>query len=84
MAAGSVSSLTDSTITLGLANTPVLAIYGNQGAGGLITSERLENLVGVQVVELVGGHPVYLDSPDEFVTTVLDYLATMSRTMFAG
>jgi pimeloyl-ACP methyl ester carboxylesterase len=74
VAAGSVSSLTDSAITLGLANTPVLAIYGNQDAGGRITSERLGDLVGAQVVELVGRHPVYLDSPDEFVTTLQRFL----------
>ena len=74
VAAGSVSSLTDSAITLGLENTPVLAIYGNQDAGGRITSERLGDLVGAQVVELVGRHPVYLDSPDEFVTAVQRFL----------
>jgi pimeloyl-ACP methyl ester carboxylesterase len=74
VAAGSISSVTDSAITLGLVNTPVLAIYGNQDAGGRITSERLGDLVGAQVVELVGRHPVYLDSPNQFVTTVQRFL----------
>jgi pimeloyl-ACP methyl ester carboxylesterase len=55
---------------------PILAIYGNQDDMGKKVTEKLVKLVGegVKAVELEGRHPVYLDSPDEFVQEVLQFL----------
>ena len=53
---------------------PVLAIYGDEDSSGGRLSERLGSVVGATVVELSGGHPVYLRSEDEFVQTILDFI----------
>lgn len=50
----------------------VLAIYGDQDEPGKENSELLRQ-VGAPVVELKGSHPVYLDSPIEFIHTVVKY-----------
>ena len=57
------------------AKIPVLAIYGSDDpvAGGQ-SSQRLVDLVGAAKVELKGGHPVYLDSPKEFVELLFDHM----------
>jgi hypothetical protein len=52
----------------------VLAIYGSRDAGGKAVSNRLKNLAHAVAVELDGGHPCYLDSPDAFIDTVLQFL----------
>lgn len=53
---------------------PVLAIYGDQDSMGKKVTEKLVKLVNAKGVELEGKHPVYLDSPDEFVQEVLQFL----------
>jgi pimeloyl-ACP methyl ester carboxylesterase len=64
--------------TLGIFNElsiPILAIYGNQDDMGKKVTEKLVRLVeNVKKVELEGRHPVYLDSPEEFVMEVLQFL----------
>jgi hypothetical protein len=57
-----------------IAPLPILAIYGDADTGGGRLSQRLATLAGAKVVELDGGHPVYRDSPDEFVATILTFL----------
>jgi len=65
----------------------ILAIYGNRDTRGRTSMTRLHQLVGkssttstVDLVELPGGHPCYLDSPKQFVQTILDYLVGQSNT----
>jgi len=53
----------------------IVAVYGNLDEGGRISSELLERHAGADMVELQGTHPVYLDSPDDFVATVQKYIA---------
>lgn len=53
---------------------PVLAIYGDQDSMGKKVTDKLSKLVSAKAVELEGKHPVYLDSPDEFVQEVLQFL----------
>jgi hypothetical protein len=48
----------------------ILAIYGNYDEGGSIVSKRLEKYTYAKVEKLNGRHPVYLDSPDEFVPAI--------------
>ena len=57
-------------------NFSILAIYGNRDLPGKKTSERLESLAGAKLVEIQGGHPCYLDSPNDFVNTVQDFIQT--------
>lgn len=53
---------------------PVLAIYGDKDLMGKNVSDKLVTLVNAKSVELEGSHPVYLDSPDEFVQEILQFL----------
>lgn len=53
---------------------PILAVYGDADAPGKASSEKLQSLAGAQVLEQVGRHPCYLDSPKEFVTEVSKYI----------
>jgi hypothetical protein len=53
---------------------PVLAIYGSKDGPGKQVSQRLERLANAVTVELQGGHPCYLDSPDAFVENVWNYV----------
>ena len=72
-----LSSASDDQIvgTVGSNNdVPVLAIYGDEDSSGGRLSERLGSVVGATVVELSGGHPVYLQSEDEFVQNILDFI----------
>jgi hypothetical protein len=52
----------------------ILAINGNEDQAGGKYSTRLADLAGATAVELVGRHAVYLQSPDEFVQTILDFV----------
>ena len=52
----------------------ILAIHGNNDTMGKKVTKKLEDVAGAKGVELSGGHPVYLDSPHEFVETVLTFL----------
>jgi len=56
------------------AEIPVLAIHGDEDKMGRKVTKRLVNVVNAEGVELTGKHPCYLDSPGEFVTTVLDFV----------
>ena len=71
VAAGSVSSVSDEQLK-GLGNRlPIYAIYGSRDAMGKQTSNRLASLASAETLEIEGGHPCYLDSPDDFVSAVL-------------
>ena len=51
-------------------NYPVLAIYGDQDPSGPDRSNLLGRSMNAEVVEIKGGHPCYLDSPDAFIETL--------------
>ena len=53
---------------------PVLAIYGDEDTQGHKCSHKLKDLVDAQVMELRGRHPCYFDSPNEFVTAVVQFV----------
>jgi len=53
---------------------PVLAINGKKDAMGKKVTDMLVHTAGAIPVELKGGHPCYLDSPNEFVDSVLSFL----------
>jgi pimeloyl-ACP methyl ester carboxylesterase len=55
----------------------VLAIYGDRDTSGGRLSAKLGTLIGATVVELPGGHPVYLESPNEFVANILEFVRIM-------
>jgi len=56
------------------ANIPVLAINGNTDQMGKKVTERLVKFTGATGIELNGGHPCYLDSPEAFVSTLIDFI----------
>jgi len=70
----SLPSASDEQITAAFSSTPVLAIYGDGDTSGGRLSERLGSVVDATVVELVGGHPAYRDSPVEFVDVILNFI----------
>lgn len=75
VASGSVLKSTDEALaTYVQASIPVLAIHGDEDAMGKKVTERLVELTKAKGVELEGRHPVYLDSPDEFVMGVLKFM----------
>jgi hypothetical protein len=75
VAAGSVLLHSVAEYNATIADWKVLAIYGSADTSGARSAERLKEAVrDADVKELVGGHPVYLDSPVEFVQTVVDFL----------
>lgn len=53
---------------------PILAVYGNRDEAGQRSSNFLQKVCGAKVKELNGRHPCYLDSPHEFVETVVQFL----------
>ena len=48
----------------------VLAIYGSEDGKGKSVMESLRDHAGAELLELPGRHPVYLDSPSDFVVAV--------------
>lgn len=64
-----VSSLKDSTSIFS-----IFAIYGNQDRMGKKVTETLRELANAKTLELEGGHPCYLDSPDAFLSAVSEDL----------
>jgi len=56
------------------ANIPILAIHGDQDTKGKEVTKKLTELSDAKGVELEGRHPVYLDSPEEFVSEVMQFL----------
>lgn len=73
VACGSVHSLSETEFT-SLRAIDILAVYGDQDFSGNRTSHKLGDFSNAKLVELPGGHPVYLDSPNEFVKELLNYL----------
>jgi hypothetical protein len=75
VATGSLVSASDDQIAALLDVSPfrILAINGNEDSAGGKYSARLADLVNATAVELVGRHAVYLQSPDEFVQTILEF-----------
>ena len=45
----------------------ILAVYGDRDKKGKKVSVKLRDQAGAKALRLPGGHPVYLDSPNEFV-----------------
>ena len=75
VAAGAVLGASDAALRrYEAADIPILAIHGDQDGRGKEATKRLTELVGAEGVELKGRHPVYLDSPEEFVAEVLRFL----------
>jgi hypothetical protein len=77
VAAGSVLTASEEQVTSlqrSTSNFSIFAIYGNLDAMGKKTTERLKELAGAKTLELDGGHPCYLDSPDAFIASVLQDL----------
>ena len=76
VATGSVLNTADSTLLqYKESKIPVLAIHGDQDAMGKKVTGKLSKLLDVEGIELSGRHPVYLDSPEEFVQEVMQFLA---------
>jgi hypothetical protein len=73
IASGSLTQATDEQVK-SLGDLSILAINGDGDSGGVTVSQRLADLVGATVVELVGGHAVYLEQQDEFVDAILLFL----------
>lgn len=74
VASKSVTSLSDQELKR-LQAISILAIYGDQDSNGKQSSEQLGAKANAQVLELMGRHPVYLDSPGKFVTEVVEFIS---------
>jgi hypothetical protein len=61
-----------------LENFNIFAIFGDGDTMGKKVTQFLETNAGAKTLELSGGHPVYLDSPDLFVQNVLEDLGLLS------
>ena len=59
-------------------NIPILSIHGNKDEAGKKVTERLKDVCNAHGIELDGRHPVYLDSPEEFVQEVMQFLDVMN------
>jgi len=60
---------------------PTLAIYGDLDTAGRVSSEKLKEVggVNVDVVEMNGGHPVYLDDTDKFINFVIMFMKKVTH-----
>ena len=75
VASGSVLKVNDEALLKYVhAHIPILAIHGDQDVMGKKVTERLVQLTKAKGVELEGHHPVYLDSPDDFVMEVIKFM----------
>lgn len=61
-----------------IANIPILSIHGDKDEAGKKVTERLKRVSNANGIELDGRHPVYLDSPEEFVQKVMQFLDVMN------
>lgn len=52
----------------------ILAMYGSKDTKGKEVSKHLGDYSDAKVVEIEGGHPCYLDSPDDFIKELLKFL----------
>mmetsp|Transcript_13049 Transcript_13049/g.23674 ORF Transcript_13049/g.23674 Transcript_13049/m.23674 type:complete len:174 (+) Transcript_13049:273-794(+) len=73
VASGAVSGASESALKQ-YADIPILALYGDEDEMGKKVTQILVASNGAKGVELEGRHPVYLDSPEEFVQEVMQYL----------
>jgi pimeloyl-ACP methyl ester carboxylesterase len=80
VASGGILKYTENDIRQTLLNWKILAIYGDQDdSPGRRSSNLLKRAIpSTRVVELPGRHPVYLDSPRQFVNTILQFLSEKS------
>lgn len=75
VASGSVLKVNDEALLKYVhAHIPILAIHGDQDVMGKKVTERLVQLTKAKGVELEGSHPVYLDSPDDFVMEIIKFM----------
>lgn len=75
VASGAVMGASESTLqSYKVAKIPILAIHGDQDTGGKKVTDKLKSVVNAKGIELSGRHPVYLDSPEEFVQEVMEFL----------
>ena len=73
MASFSVANVAPSNLqALQQSQVNVLAVYGDNDIRGKKVMTKLRDQAGAKLLELQGGHPVYLDSPDAFVKAVGD------------
>jgi hypothetical protein len=56
------------------AGLPILAIHGSKDEGGRKSMTFLRDNAGATLLELTGGHPCYLDSPDAFVESIVKFV----------
>ncbi len=75
VASPAVLKATDATLMqFKNANIPILSIHGDGDVMGKKVTKRLEAISGAEGVEFEGGHPVYIDSPQEFAGEVMEFL----------
>jgi hypothetical protein len=75
VASPSISRAPDASLQ-GLKNRlPILAIHGSKDSNGKKVSEKLHSLADAKLIQIEGGHPCYLDSPDDFIRELLDFLS---------
>ena len=75
VASGAVMGASESTLqSYKVAKIPILSIHGDQDSGGKKVTDKLKSVVNAKGIELSGRHPVYLDSPEEFVQEVMEFL----------
>lgn len=76
VAALAVNSAPDDDLRKLDSTLSILAVYGDADTPGKASSEKLKSLAGAKILEQVGRHPCYLDSPKEFVTEVSHFIET--------
>ncbi len=77
VASPAVLSIKDENVlkSFSAAGVQILAINGDKDNMGKKVTKRLETSSKAEGSELSGGHPVYLDSPHEFVDVVLNFVS---------
>jgi pimeloyl-ACP methyl ester carboxylesterase len=76
IASPAIVQLDDETLHA-IKSWPILALYGDQDARGKQLSQRLVQKAGAAVKEFPGGHPFYLDVPNEFTSFLLEQLGVL-------
>jgi hypothetical protein len=75
VASPSISRAPDTSLQGLKDRLPILAIYGSKDSKGKVVSEKLHTLSNAILIQIQGGHPCYLDSPDDFTRELLDFLS---------
>jgi hypothetical protein len=75
VASPSISRAPDASLQGLKDRLPILAIYGSKDSKGKVVSEKLHALSDAKLIQIQGGHPCYLDSPDTFTQELLDFLS---------